>query len=159
MQGLAVNQPAAMRYAGVEPAVLPYSKYGIESVANTMIVTNDTLETPAKRKDLERFLHGQILGWRWASKNLAAAVRGVVDQYGQTTGLDYRKVLLISQAQAPFILTPWTRKHGLLTASPAQIKQNLATVQEGGFAGSAADLFDFSVLEGVYKKHPNLRIY
>jgi ABC-type nitrate/sulfonate/bicarbonate transport system substrate-binding protein len=159
MQGLATNQPAAMEAAGVKPNVMLYSNFGIVSVANTLIVASHILSDKRKRADLKKFLHGEILGWRYALKHQDLAVAALVKQYGQAAGLTDKAEQLISRAQHPFMLTPWTRKHGLFTVSAKQMKGNLATVHASGYKVSANALFDLSVLNEIYHENPHLKVF
>jgi hypothetical protein len=98
----------------------------------------------------------EIRGWTDNIANPKLGAQLTVDVYGKGLGLTVPEQTLESATESTLILTPDTKKSGLFTVTPALIEENLKTLATGGLKLTAAQLFDFSLLEAIYKEHPEL---
>ncbi len=100
------------------------------------------------RHELVDFLRAEREGWNKDIKDPKLGATLAIKRFGKNLGLTMKEELLQSKEQVPLMLTPETRKHGLLWMSPAGIEQNIATMRVAGIK-APRDLFDTSLLEAL----------
>jgi ABC-type nitrate/sulfonate/bicarbonate transport system substrate-binding protein len=149
------NEPLELQVKGYKTTAFLLADYGYQLSSQTYIVTDDNLKQ--KRDEIKAFLKAEIRGWKKALADPALGAKLTVTKYGKTLGLDQKEQQLEIAATRKLAITPETQKNGLLTMSPKLIAENISTLARSGVKVSAADLFDASVINQVYKENPSLR--
>lgn len=153
-----------MSYVTNEPNVLTLKGFKVETflladqayplVGESYVVTEDTIKND--RAKVKAMLRAEIKGWKESLKDPQAGADLAANIYGKGLGLDAKEQGLESKAQNGLILTPETQKNGILTMSPALVEANIKTLSYAAVTVSAAQLFDLSLIEEVYKEDPSL---
>jgi phosphoglycerate-specific signal transduction histidine kinase len=105
---------------------------------------------------LKAFLIAEIKGWKDSIADPALGATLTVKTYGKGLGLTVPEQILESTTQNTLILTSDTKKNGLFTVTDTLVEDNLKTLASGGIKVTASQLFDFFILENVYKDNPEL---
>jgi ABC-type nitrate/sulfonate/bicarbonate transport system substrate-binding protein len=142
------NEPNELRAKGFKVATFLLADQGYPLVSETYFTTTDTL--------VKAFLTAEIKGWKDSIADPKLGATLTVDTYGKGLGLTIPEQTQESVTQNTLILTPYTKANGLFTVSPALVEANLKTLATGGTKLTAAQLFDFSILESIYKDDPSL---
>jgi ABC-type nitrate/sulfonate/bicarbonate transport system substrate-binding protein len=148
------NEPNELRSKGFEVTTFLLADQGYPLVSETYFTTTETIS--AKPDVVKAFLKAEIAGWK---DNIADPVLGAtltVNVYGKGLGLTIPEQTLESKSEALLIKTPDTTKNGLFTITPALIEENLKTLAIGGLKLTQDQLFDLSILEGIYQGDPSL---
>ena len=148
------NEPILAKQDGFTPVTLGFADNGLPFVAETYIVTDDTLKN--KRDLLKAFLIAEIKGWTDAVKDPAQSATYAVKKYGADQKLDVTEQTAEATAQNGLIVTDDTNSNGLLTISKDLIDQNITSLAGMDVTITAKDLFDTSLIEEIYKEHPEL---
>lgn len=123
-------------------------------MSETYLATTQSISSNPEA--LKAFLIGEIKGWKDNIANPAYGAQLTVDVYGKGLGLTIPEQTLESKAENSIIVSPDTEKNGLFTVTPALIEENIKTLAIGGTKITAAELFDLSLLEEIYKENPDL---
>jgi ABC-type nitrate/sulfonate/bicarbonate transport system substrate-binding protein len=149
------NESITVQNLGYEVTNLLFAENGLPFVAEAFIVTQDSIDN--RREELKAFLYATIRGWKDAIANPDEGARLAVEVYGKDLGLDINKEKQQSKTQNDLlVLTDETRANGLLTISKELQDLNIQTLARAGYAITAEQLFDMSLLEEVYAEHPEL---
>ncbi len=148
------NEPILAEQDGFTPVTLGFADNGLPFVAETYIVTQDTLDN--KRDLLKAFLMAEIKGWTDAVKAPAQSADYAVNKYGKDQKLDLKEQTAEATAQNGLIVTYETNTNGLFTVSDALVQQNIKALAAMGTTITADKLFDLSVIQEVYSDHPEL---
>ncbi|HEY0258646.1 MAG TPA: ABC transporter substrate-binding protein, partial [Lacisediminihabitans sp.] len=141
---------------GFTPVTLGFADNSLPFVAETYIVTKDTL---ASKKDLlKAFLIAEIKGWTDAVKDPAQCAKYAALKYGKDQKLDVKEQTAEAKAQAKLIVSPDTNAHGLLTMTDDLIAENIKTLDLmfPKTKVTADQLFDMSLINEVYQENPDL---
>jgi ABC-type nitrate/sulfonate/bicarbonate transport system substrate-binding protein len=148
------NEPNELRSKGFKVATFLLADQGYPLVSETYFTTKDTLSS--KPDVVKAFLTAEIKGWKDSIADPALGATLTVGTYGKGLGLTIPEQTQESTTQNTLILTPATKASGLFTVAPALVEANLKTLATGGVKLTAAQLFDFSILESIYKDDPSL---
>ena len=148
------NEPNELRSKGFKVSTFLLADQGYPLVSETYMATTQSISSNPGA--LKAFLIGEIKGWK---DNIADPTLGAtltVTKYGKGLGLTIPEQTLESTTENGLILDPTTKANGLFTVTGSLIEANLKTLATGGINLTASQLFDFSILEGIYKDHPEL---
>jgi ABC-type nitrate/sulfonate/bicarbonate transport system substrate-binding protein len=148
------NEPNELRSKGFKVATFLLADQGYPLVSETYFTKASTIASHPEV--VKAFLMAEIKGWKdsIASPKLGATL--TVGTYGKGLGLTIPEQTLESATQNSLILTSDTKTNGLFTVTPTLVAANLKTLATGGTKLTAAELFDFSILESIYKDDPSL---
>jgi ABC-type nitrate/sulfonate/bicarbonate transport system substrate-binding protein len=148
------NEPNSLRLKGFQVATMLLADAGYPLVSETYCVRQDTID---KQRDLlKAFLRAEIKGWKDSIADPTLGAKLAATQYGKGLGLTTSEQTLESKGQNLLMVSAGTRKSGLFTVTDELIAENIKTLKFGGLDLTAAQLFDFSLLEEVYKEDPSL---
>ncbi|MBX6387991.1 MAG: ABC transporter substrate-binding protein [Frankia sp.] len=150
----ATNEPIALALKGFEVETMLLADHGYPLVAQVYLARDDTISD--ERDRLRAALKAEIAGWVTQVTNPARGVDLTLNTYARDAGLDPELVTKVAEVQNTLILTSDTKESGLLTISDELIETNLATLAAGGSKIEAADLFDLSLLDEIYRESPEL---
>lgn len=164
------NEAITVEQAGFEVTNLPYADNGVPYVAETYTVTDEYL---ADNEDLlEALLVAEIKGWSDVFKEPTdATVELITKYYDQAASenkeglesvfgaLDPKKTALGLEAEKQLISTEETEANGLFTISPELQQQTVDSLAAAGWEVEVEDLFDTSIIDGIYEEHPELKDY
>jgi ABC-type nitrate/sulfonate/bicarbonate transport system substrate-binding protein len=128
--------------------------HGVRIVGEALVVTRDTLEN--ERPKVKAFLTAWIQGWNAVLGDGERAVSLAVDKYGKDAGLDVDSQTNAWRIQLETILTADTRANGVATITPKLVEENIASLNLAGFAITADDLFDLTIIDEIYAENPDL---
>ncbi|WP_022881147.1 ABC transporter substrate-binding protein [Gryllotalpicola ginsengisoli] len=148
------NEPILATQDGYTPVTLGFADNGLPFVAETYIVTQDTIDN--KRDLLKAFLVAEIKGWTDAVKDPAQSATYAVTKYGKDQKLDQTEQTSEATAQNGLIVTADTNKNGLFTLTQDLIDENIKSLAAMGVTTTADKLFDTSIIDEVYKENPDL---
>jgi ABC-type nitrate/sulfonate/bicarbonate transport system substrate-binding protein len=148
------NEPNELESQGFKVSTFLLADHGYPLVSETYMATTSSIS--AKPEALKGFLMAELQGWKdnIASPQLGATL--TVNTYGKGLGLTIPEQTLESEAENKLILNADTTKNGLFTVTDALIEANLKTLAVGGLKLTSDQLFDLSLLEEIYKEHPEL---
>jgi ABC-type nitrate/sulfonate/bicarbonate transport system substrate-binding protein len=149
------NEPNLLKVKGIDTETFLLNDFNYPLVSQVYVVKKDTLES--KRDALKAFLKGDIMGWHDALKDPKGGAELAVNKYGKSLGLTVDEQTLESEAQNALILDARTKTEGIMTMTEEMISENVKTLGLGGVDIKAEQLFDFSVLDEVYKESPELK--
>lgn len=149
-QGYAGGELVRVQEAGLKPVVLKLADNGYNPLAAGYIVRRESLNDPAKREELKKFLRGEILGWQKVvyGDGIPLGAKLAVDKYGKDLGLD-----LNAQEQSLRALLPYIHAEGqpLLTFSESSLKSSQQVLDAAGIDVKVSDIVDTSLLEEIYQ--------
>jgi ABC-type nitrate/sulfonate/bicarbonate transport system substrate-binding protein len=148
------NEPNELRSKGFDVTTFLLADQGYPLVSETYFTTTQTISS--KPDVVKAFLTAEIKGWKDNIADPALGAQLTVNVYGKGLGLTVPEQTLESKSESELILTPDTQTNGLFTVTPALIEANLKTLAIGGLKLTADQLFDLSILEGIYKDNPSL---
>ncbi|MGI3785224.1 MAG: ABC transporter substrate-binding protein [Janthinobacterium lividum] len=148
------NEPFLVAGEGFTPVVLAFADNGLPLTAETIAVTQDTLE--GKRDMVKAFLTAEIKGWNAVHADLNAAAQLTVDTYGKGLGLKLPEQLKEITAQDLLIFTDDTKKNGVFTLTDDLQTQIIGAIKNVGVDIAVADLFDLSIIKEIYAGDPSL---
>ena len=126
------NQPIQLELKGIENTNFLLSDFGYVEWADCLVVSEDSLADPAKRKQLVGIVRATVRGWQDAVADPKRGATLAVTKYGKSFNLDQHTQELIAAKIAPLVATPETEKNGLFTMSKAGIDANIAAIQAVG---------------------------
>jgi len=148
------NEPNALRVKGFDVTTFLLADHNYPLVSETFMVSDESI---AKNRDkVKAALTAEIRGWKDATADPALGAKLAATVYGKDLGLDEKEQLLESKDQNKLILTDETKKNGLFTVTDKLIEENIATLKIAGVDLTAEKLFDFSILQELYKEKPDL---
>jgi ABC-type nitrate/sulfonate/bicarbonate transport system substrate-binding protein len=148
------NEPNDLGLKGFKVTTMLLADHGYPLVSETYMTTTDLI---SKKPDLVKaFLRAEIKGWKdnVADPTLGASLAAT--KYGKGLGLTTKEQTLESKSENLLISTTDTKANGLFTVTDALVAENVKTLGIGGLKLTADQLFDFSLLESVYKDDPSL---
>ena len=164
------NEAITVENAGYEITNLPYADNGVPYVAETYTVTDEYL---AENPDLlEALLVAEIKGWSdtfteptddtvslimsYYDKAASENEEGLEAIFG---ALDPAKTAQGLEAQADLISTPDTEANGLFTITDELKQQTVDSLAAAGWEVSVDELFDTTIIDGIYEEYPELLDY
>ncbi len=148
------NEPNELRSKGFKVETFLLADQGYPLVSETYFATAQSISSNPGA--LKAFLMAEIKGWTDNIADPALGATLTVTKYGKGLGLTVPEQTLESRTENTLILTEDTKKAGLFTVAPTLVEENLKTLALGGLKLTADQLFDFTILEGIYKDHPEL---
>ena len=148
------NEPNELRSKGFKVATFLLADEGYPLVSETYMATTQSISSSPD--ELKAFLIAEIKGWKDSIADPTLGATLTVNTYGKGLGLTIPEQILESTTQNTLIATPDTKKNGLFTVTDTLVEENLKTLASGGIKISASQLFDFSILDSIYKDHPEL---
>ncbi len=106
------NEPLVLAARGIPYVTATFEQLGYFTYADCLFCRRDYIR--ANRDLLVRYLRALQRGWAESVRDPELAARLTVTTYGTGLGLDERKELLTSRAQAPLFVSAETRAHGML---------------------------------------------
>jgi ABC-type nitrate/sulfonate/bicarbonate transport system substrate-binding protein len=149
------NEPNLLRVEGYDVVTFLLSDFNYPMVAQSYIVTKDTLEN--EREKLKAFLIADTKGWRASIADPARGAELAATVYGADLGLDAEEQTLESKDQNTLIWTPDTQANGIFTVTPELRSQVIDTLAIGGTEITEEQLFDMSLIEEIYEENPDLK--
>jgi ABC-type nitrate/sulfonate/bicarbonate transport system substrate-binding protein len=148
------NEPNELRSKGFDVTTFLLADQGYPLVSETYFTTTQTLSS--KPDVVRAFLMAEMKGWKDNIADPALGATLTVNTYGKGLGLTIPEQTLESKSENALILTADTKKNGLFTITPDLIEANLKTLAIGGIKLTSSQLFDLSVLDGIYSAEPSL---
>ena len=148
------NEPNDLTLKGFKVATMLLADHGYPLVSETYMTKTDLISS--KPDLIKAFLTAEIKGWK---DNLADPTLGAslaATKYGKGLGLTTKEQTLESKSENELILTADTKQNGLFTVTDELVEENVKTLGIGGLKLTADQLFDFSLLEEIYKDDPSL---
>jgi len=106
------NEPLVLAERGIPYVTATFDQLGYFTYADCLFCRRDYVS--ANHDLLVRYLRALQRGWAVSVRDPELAARLTVTTYGTGLGLDERKELLTSRAQAPLLVSDETRTHGML---------------------------------------------
>jgi ABC-type nitrate/sulfonate/bicarbonate transport system substrate-binding protein len=144
------NEPITLALQGVKTHLFTLAEYGWIIYGDTLEVSKKSLNNYDVRDTIVHLMRAVIRGWQTALANPSATVSSVVNNYGKDLKLSTKQQTLELAALTGLLETPYTKAHGLLMMSPADIERNLKSVHAEGIPATESSLFDTTVLEDAY---------
>jgi ABC-type nitrate/sulfonate/bicarbonate transport system substrate-binding protein len=152
------NEPFLVKQQGFTPVTLSFADNGLPLASETLCVLQDTIDKD--RAKLKAFLKAEIQGWTAAIKDPEGAVDLDIKSYGADLGLNRdNEVQSAKTANDSLITSDATKSDGLFTVSDELQSETVKSLAGAGVHVKAADLFDMSLLNDVYKENPDLKNY
>ncbi|WP_293787436.1 ABC transporter substrate-binding protein [uncultured Aeromicrobium sp.] len=150
------NEATAVELAGYPVSSLLFADHGVPFVGHSVIATEESIAE--RRDELKAYLEALILGWKDALADPEESARLAVEEFGADLGLSLEQETLAAEVQnTQLIVSEHTEEHGLFTMSEELIAENVELLERAGYALTADDIFDLSVLEELYAEKPELR--
>jgi ABC-type nitrate/sulfonate/bicarbonate transport system substrate-binding protein len=144
------NQPIQLALKGIETNNFLLSDYGYDAWADCLVVHEDSLADPERRKQLVGIVRATVRGWQDAVADPKRGAKLAVEVYGKSFGLDQKAQELTAEKLIPLVETDETKKNGLFTMSASGIEANVRMINDAGVPTTAAELFDTSVIEEAF---------
>ena len=149
------NSPISLKQAGQNPVVMMFSDFHWATITQTYVASTDEISKhPAQVKAA---LLADIMGWRADIADPKKGASLAVDKYGKSLKLSLDNQVAANEAEIALMKTPDTEKNGILTVTSAMQNDTVKTLALSGVKTTASDLFDLSLLNEVYKEHPELK--
>jgi len=148
------NEPNELRSKGFKVTTFLLADEGYPLVSETYFTTTQTISSHPEI--VKAFLTAELKGWKDNIADPALGAQLTVNTYGKGLGLTVPEQTLESATENTLISTSDTKANGLFTVTPALIEANLKTLATGGLKLTADQLFDLSLIEEIYKEHPEL---
>lgn len=151
------NEPNTLKIKGIDTVTFLLNDNGYPYVSETYMVRSGTLKDKTERAKLKAALIAEIKGWKDAMASPEEAARLTVTKYGKDLGLGEAEQVLEAKAELELIATPEARANGLFTISKESQAATVKSLAAGGVDITAERLFDLSVLDEIYREHPELK--
>jgi ABC-type nitrate/sulfonate/bicarbonate transport system substrate-binding protein len=148
------NEPNELRSKGFDVTTFLLADQGYPLVSETYFTTTQTISS--KPDVVKAFLMAELKGWKDNIADPALGATLTVNTYGKGLGLTIPEQTLESKSESELILNDDTKANGLFTVTDTLIEENLKTLAIGGLKLTADQLFDLSILQGIYKDDPSL---
>lgn len=148
------NEPFLVKAKGFKPVTLAFADNKLPLVSESFVVLQKTIDT--KRDMLKAFLKAEIRGWNDAVADPAGAAKLAVETYGKNLGLALAEQTEQAIAQNELVVSADTKANGLFTVTEKLQAGVITALADLGIKITAAELFDFSLLDEVYKENPGL---
>jgi ABC-type nitrate/sulfonate/bicarbonate transport system substrate-binding protein len=164
------NEALTVELAGYDVTNLAYAENGVPYVAETFTVTDQYL---AENEELlADFLTAEIKGWTHVFEEPVDDTVTLVEKYYNQAAeeseeglesvfgaLDPEKTAKGIEAQNLLISTDETEANGLFTISDELKQQTVDSLAAAGWEVSVDDLFDTTIIDGIYADEPDLKDY
>jgi ABC-type nitrate/sulfonate/bicarbonate transport system substrate-binding protein len=144
------NQPVQLKLKGIDTNNFLLSDFGYDAWADCLVVHEDSLADPAKRKQLVGITRATVKGWQDAVADPKRGATLAVTKYGKSFNLDQKAQELTAEKLVPLVETEETKKNGLFTMSQAGIDANMKIINQSVPEVTAADLFDTSIITEAF---------
>jgi ABC-type nitrate/sulfonate/bicarbonate transport system substrate-binding protein len=149
------NEPITLATKGFKNHAMLFADFNLPLVAETLTVKQETIDKD--RDKLKAFLIAEIKGWRDAVADPAESARLAAEVYGKDQNLDVAEQTEEAKAQVGLVVSADTKANGLFTMTPALIEENIAALKAAKLDIAAADLFDLSIVDEIYREQPALK--
>jgi ABC-type nitrate/sulfonate/bicarbonate transport system substrate-binding protein len=148
------NEPNLLKVKGIDTYSFLLADFGYPLVSEVYVVKRESL---TKYKDqLKAFLKSEIQGWTEVYKDPALGAQLTTDVYGKDLGLDKAEQELEVRSENNLIWTDDTKANGIFTVTDKLVQENIDVLVKGGLKVDKK-LFDFTLLNEVYKENPDLK--
>lgn len=148
------NEPNTLKIKGIETTVFLFADHNYPLVMETYVARQSS--TVHEREQLKAALRAEIRGWKDNLRDPDGGAMLAVTRYGRSLGLDPAAEKLQSRTENTLIASADTARQGLLMLKPDLIERNVKVLRDLGNEVTAADLFDMSLLEEIYRDDPSL---
>ncbi|MCW2497346.1 ABC transporter substrate-binding protein [Jatrophihabitans sp.] len=148
------NEPFLVSAAKLTPVTLGFADNGLPLTAETYCVLQDTIDK--KRDLLKAFLVAEIKGWTDAIASPSESATLAVTNYGKDQKLSIPEQTQEATAQNDLIVSADTKTNGILTLTDALQANIVKAIAAEGITITGDELFDMSLINEVYKEHPEL---
>jgi ABC-type nitrate/sulfonate/bicarbonate transport system substrate-binding protein len=148
------NEPFLVKAAKLTPVTLGFADNGLPLTAETYTVLQSTIDK--KRDLLKAFLVAEIKGWKDAVAAPGDSASLAVTNYGKDQKLDLAEQTQEATAQNDLIVSADTKTNGILTLTDALQANIVKAIAAEGITITTAQLFDLTLINEVYKEHPEL---
>lgn len=145
---------APLRASGFGAQEFLLADYGLSYSGEAVVVTADTLENETDK--VEAFLTAYAQGWKAAFDDVPSTIDLVINDYGKDQNYSVDEIQLSWDQQAKLVLTDESRENGIGTISDDAIERNVDSLALVGYDVTADDLFDTTLIAGVYEANPDL---
>jgi ABC-type nitrate/sulfonate/bicarbonate transport system substrate-binding protein len=150
-----VTGDISLKEEKLDGLVMSFADNGLPFVAETFTVTQDSIDK--NRELLKALLVAEIKGWHDAILDPATACAYAVQKYGKDQNLVWGEQYAPAVELAKeLIVSDDTNANGLFTMTDELVSQNIASLKTMGYDIAADKLFDLSLIDEVYKEHPEL---
>jgi ABC-type nitrate/sulfonate/bicarbonate transport system substrate-binding protein len=149
------NEPNLLKAKGFDTYLLQLQDYHYPLVSETYMVKKSAVKSSPDK--IKAFLKAEIQGWHDALADPAEAAKYAATDFGKDQGLDVAEQTIAGKAQVPLFLTDDTRANGIFTVTDELVADTIKSLKLGGLSITAEKLFDFSLLNEVYKENPDLK--
>lgn len=141
--GFLNDEVVRARQQGLELVTIPVYEYGIPTVAQTVVTSQETLATAPNRT--VRFLRASLRGWEWAVENPSEAVDIMLELYPDMAA-EHDFHLASFDASIPLIRPPGTRLGSI------DCEAWLAAVERHASLDSTEGLCTTTILEAAWEE-------
>lgn len=140
------NEPITLKEQGIPTTTFLLNDFNYPEVGNVFIATKDSVAS--QKAKLIAAMKAEIMGWKMSLTNPDTGAQLAATKYGQ--GLTAAEQGLESRAQNALIGTGDALSNGLFYVTPSAQAANVKTLGLGGTTVTTSQLFDMSILDGVY---------
>jgi ABC-type nitrate/sulfonate/bicarbonate transport system substrate-binding protein len=151
-----LEDPIPLEKKGYKTHFFLLADYGYNIISDSYFALEKTLTDD--RDKLKALLIGDIKGWHAELADPGAGAKLGVSTYGKDNGLNLSQEVASAKLQNTIVSTAATKSTGILSISPALQEQNIKSLATAGIKITAAQLFDTSLIEEVYKENPALKV-
>ena len=149
------NEPITLAAKGFKNHAMLFADFNLPLVAETFTVKQETIDD--ERDKLKAFLVAEIKGWRDAIADPSGSARLAAEVYGKDQNLDVAEQTEEAKAQVGLVISADTKANGLFTMTPALVEENITALKAAKLDIAAADLFDLSIIDEIYREQPELK--
>jgi ABC-type nitrate/sulfonate/bicarbonate transport system substrate-binding protein len=149
------NEPITLASKGFKNHAMLFADFNLPLVGESFTVKQETIDN--ERDKLKAFLIAEIKGWRDAIANPAESARLAAAVYGKDQHLDVAEQTQEATAQIGLVVSNDTKANGLFTMTENLVDENIAALKAAKLDVAAGDLFDLSIIDEIYKEHPDLK--
>jgi len=149
------NSPISLKESDHNPVVMMFSDFHWATITQTYVASTDQITK--NRTTLKAALLADIMGWRADIADPKKGASLAVDKYGKSLKLSLDNQVAANEAEIALMKTPYTEKNGILTVTDALQKDTVKTLALSGVHTTQSDLFDMSLLNDIYREHPELK--
>lgn len=149
------NEPITLASKGFKNHAMLFADFNLPLVAETFTVKQETIDN--ERDKLKAFLIAEIKGWRDAVADPSGSAHLAAEVYGKDQNLDTAEQAEEAKAQVGLVVSADTLANGLFTMTPALVDENVKALEAAQLDIAAADLFDLSIIDEIYREQPQLK--
>lgn len=165
------NEAIAIQNDTGSVARLDFADNNFPYVAETITTTDDMIKN--HRDEVKAFILAEIKGWTDTFKNStddvvakvidhfnkAVALPGSAEASNSSGSLDPKETAQEFEGQKDLVTSDDTKKNGLFTITDELKAATVKSLGAAGYTVTADQLFDTSIIDEIYKEHPELINY